>query len=140
MIPPTLIKEFESYLSSNKIPYQILIDDVEVTLEEERQSMAKNRREKSPVVPGMTPDFSVFWSSAQMEEYCTYLAREFPSFVQMETLTWSPHGRRIYAMKVSSGTFAQKPIIAMESGMHAREWATPPTVLYLLHRLIENPV
>jgi hypothetical protein len=141
MIAPNLQQDFESFLSTNGIPYQVLIDDVEVTLEEERQTMAKNRVGKSsPVQPGVVPDFSVFWSSAQMEQYCTFLAQTYPNLITMETLIYSPGGRRIYALRISNGVFGQKPIVAMEGGMHAREWASPPTVLYLIHKIIEDPV
>lgn len=120
MISPDRQQDFEMFLEQQNIPYTVKINDLEVMLEEERQSMARNRRAKATVMPGMVPDFSVFWSSAEMETYCTFLANQYPSLVTMETLVWSPGGRRIYAMRISNGNFGDKPIIAMESGMHAR--------------------
>jgi Zinc carboxypeptidase/Carboxypeptidase activation peptide len=139
MIAPEKQKDFEMFLSSMNITNRVKIDNLESLLEEERQSMARNRRGKSTVLPGMVPDFSVYWSATEMQQYSEFLAERYPQFVTIETMVFSPQGRRIYALKVSSGTFGQKPIIAMESGMHAREWVCPPTVLYLLHRLIEVP-
>ncbi|XP_070494549.1 carboxypeptidase B-like [Chironomus tepperi] len=140
MISPEKIAYFEEFLKAHEIPYEVAIEDMEGPIEEERRSMRKSRQKRATSVPRVTPDFSVFWSAAEIETYCTFLATTYPQFVTLETMTWSPEGRRIYAMKVSSGpVFGQKPIIGMESGMHAREWASPPTVLYLLNRLIENP-
>lgn len=140
MVKPERQSEFEEFLSVHQIPYELVIDDMEPLILEEKQSMEKTRQKRSIAAPRVTPDFSVFWSSDEMETYCNFLAQTYPNFVTIETMTWSPEGRRIYAMKVSSGpVFGQKPIVAMEGGMHAREWAAPPTVLYLLHRLIENP-
>lgn len=140
MISPERINYFEEFLAVHKIPYEVAIEDMEKPIEEERQSLRRSRQKRATSIPRVTPDFSVFWSAAEIETYCTFLAQTYPQFVTLETMTWSPEGRRIYAMKVSSGsTFGQKPIVAMESGMHAREWASPPTVLYLLNRLIENP-
>lgn len=122
MVAPKFQSNFESYLTSSNLTYQMVIDDVEVVLENERESIAQNRQLKPTALPGMVPDFSIYWSSDEMETYCTFLATTFPQFVEMETLGFSPGNRRIYAMKVSTGVFGQKPIIAMETGMHAREW------------------
>jgi murein tripeptide amidase MpaA len=140
MIAPEKQKYFEDFLALHKIPYEVVIEDMEEPILEEKRSMDKIRRKRATLVPSVTPDFSVYWSATQMETYCKYLTDTYPSLVSMETLILSPEGRRIYAMKISSGpVFGRKPIVAMESGMHAREWASPPTVLYLLHQLIENP-
>lgn len=122
MIAPHLQKDFENFLENSKIKNSVAINDVEIVLEEERRNITRNRRERSSVMPNFIPDFSVYWSSMEMEEYCTYLADTYPQFVQMETMVFSPQGRRIYALRISNGVFGQKPIIAMESGMHAREW------------------
>lgn len=140
MIEPKKQNEFEDFLLVNQIPYEVVIEDMEEPILKERSELAKNRQKRATSVPRSGADFSVYWSSAEMETYCTYLAQKYPSLVTMETLTASPGRRRIYVMKVSSGqVFGQKPIIAMEAGMHAREWASPATVLYLLNRLVENP-
>lgn len=125
VVSPENQMNFEGYLSKANISHQVSIDDLEIILEAERQSMERNRRLKPSVLPGegrVVPDFSRFWTSAEMETYSTFLANTYPQFIQMETLTFSPGGRRIYALKLSTGTFGQKPIIGMESGMHAREW------------------
>jgi hypothetical protein len=118
MIAPHRQLDFEEFLAAMRIEYNVAISDVETVLEEERRNMTSNRRGKS----SQMPDFSIYWSSMEMEQYCTYLANTYPQFVQMETLTFSPGNRRIYAMKISNGVFGHKPIIAMEAGMHAREW------------------
>lgn len=122
MVAPHNQLNFETYLSSANITYQVTLNDVEPLLEEERQNMATNRLIKKTALPGMVPDFSIYWSSTEMENYSTFLSNTYPQFVQMETLIFSPGGRRIYGLKISNGVFGQKPIIAMESGMHAREW------------------
>jgi hypothetical protein len=122
LVSPQSQLNFEAYLSSSNITFKVALDDLEPLLEEERQNMATNRLLKKTALPGMVPDFSIYWSSAEMERYSTFLASTYPQFVQMETLVFSPGGRRIYGLRISNGVFGQKPIIAMESGMHAREW------------------
>lgn len=44
-------------------------------------------------------------------------------------------------MRVSTTNFTDtsKPIVMLGAMLHAREWATTPTALYALHRLLEAP-
>lgn len=96
------------------------MDDYEKALEEERASIAENHRDKVGY-NGRSADFSIYWRYSEMESYVTDLAARFPNLVDFETLGFSPGNRRIYALKISTGVFGQKPIITIESGMHARE-------------------
>lgn len=119
----------------------MIYQDYEVELEKEREQMAETRKTKSAFKIDGQADFSVFWSFAEMQSYLLGLRDRFPNLIQVENLAFSPEGRPIYAIKVSSNPiFGQRPIIAMETGMHAREWAAPPTTLYLIHKLVEDPV
>jgi hypothetical protein len=141
MIAPERQDEFEAFLLRSGIKNTVAISNMEDLIISERQNITSNRRGRSsPVQPGFNPDFGVYWTADEMETYSNYLAATYPSIVTIETLIFSPGGRRVYALRVSSGVFGQKPIIAMESGMHAREWVCPPTVFYLLHKIIEDPV
>jgi len=118
----------------------VIYEDYGIEIEKEREQMAETRKRKSAFTAEGQADFSVFWSFAEMQSYLLGLRDHFPNLIQVENLAYSPEGRPIYAVKVSSNpVFGQKPIIAMETGMHAREWATPPTTLYLIHKLVEDP-
>lgn len=121
LISPARVQEFENFLNDEKISYKIVMEDYEKALEEERLSIAENHKNKRGF-DGRTGDFSIYWTYAEMEAYSFSLANRFPQFVQIETLTFSPENRRIYALRISTGVFGQKPIITIESGMHAREW------------------
>lgn len=114
-------------MSTNKVENLVESDDYGKLLDEERSSIEK-RREEMTESDGRA-NFQVFWRYHEMEAYVDSLVARFPQFIQKEILTISPQGRNIYAVKLSTGVFGQKPIIAMESGMHAREWVCPPTVL-----------
>jgi murein tripeptide amidase MpaA len=139
LIAPARVEEFEKFLNNEKISYKIVMDDYEKALEAERVSIAENHKGKRGF-DGRTGDFSIYWTYDEMEAYSFSLATRFPNLVQIETLTFSPENRRIYGLRISNGVFGQKPIIVIESGMHAREWAGPPTVFYLMHKLVEDPV
>lgn len=138
LVSPERQAEFENFLQSSQIDYSVDIEDYEEVLEEERSSIAEKRKTHRGF-DGRIGDFSLYWTFEEMEAWCTNLANNYPHLVQLETLIFSPGGRRIFAMRVSTGVFGQKPIYAVEAGMHAREWVGPPTALYLLHRIVEDP-
>lgn len=138
LVAPERQVEFEQFLSTRGISFGIDVEDYEVVLEKERENIAEKRKFYQGY-DGRNGNFSLYWTFAEMEAWCTNLAARFPNLVQMETLIFSPGGRRIFAMRVSTGVFGQKPIYAVEAGMHAREWVGPPTALYLLHKLVEDP-
>lgn len=95
------------------------MEDYETALEKERTDIAESRKTKRGY-DGRAADFTVYWTYQEMEAYVFDLAQRFPNFVQVETLAFSPGNKRIYALRVSSGVFGQKPIIVLENGMHAR--------------------
>lgn len=67
----------------------------------------------------------------------TYLTMLFGDICQAETLGFSGEGRAIRAMKI--GRFdGTRPLVFLEAGLHAREWAAPMTAVYLMQQLIEN--
>lgn len=50
----------------------------------------------------------------------------------------SLQGREFVFAKISSNASAEKPIILIDGGIHAREWISPATVLYIINQLVEN--
>lgn len=47
-------------------------------------------------------------------------------------------GRGVIFAKLSTNSSAEKPIIVIDGGIHAREWIAPAAVLYILNQLVEN--
>ena len=112
MVSPSKQEEFEVFLENSGTQFELIINDVETILEEERSNMTRDARSTSISMP----NFKIYWSAHEMEQYCSYLAFNYPELVEMEKLAVTPEGRNLYAMKISSGIFGRKPIIAMESG------------------------
>jgi murein tripeptide amidase MpaA len=142
MIPPKLQIDFENFLTKNNVEYKIHLEDVgevEKEFEADRVRRLKMKKLKSAVEPFATPDFSVYWTSEEIDIYCRRLAATYPHLVQRESIATTFEGRDVFALKISSGGFGRKPIFFMDGGMHAREWVSQATVVYLLHRMIEDP-
>lgn len=142
MIPPKLQGAFESFLKANEIEYKVYIEDVgevEKVFEADRVKRLALKKAKSAVEPFMTPNFSVYWTNEEIDTYCRRLATMYPHLVHREVITRSFEGRDVFALKLSSGGFGRKPLIFVDGGMHAREWVSQASLMYLLHRMVEDP-
>lgn len=142
MIPPYLQDAFQSFLDTNEISYEVRIEDVgevEKEFEADRVKRLKRAKTKSAIDSFASPNFEVYWTSDEMDSFCRYLAATYPHLVTREVITRSFEGRDVFALKISSGGFGRKPIIFIDGGMHAREWVSQASLMYFLHRLIEDP-
>lgn len=76
----------------------------------------------------------------QIDQYLQDVAREHPDTVTLVTAANSFEGRPIRYLKISTTNFedTSKPVIFIDGGIHAREWISPPTVTYAIHKLVEN--
>lgn len=143
MIPPYLQEDFENFLEANGIDFKVSVEDVgelEKEFEADRVRRLRMKKLKSAIDPSAAPNFDVYWTSEEINTYCLRLAAEYPQLVTREVIARSFDGQDVFALKISRGGFGGKPIIFMDGGMHAREWVSQATVVYLLHRMIEDPV
>lgn len=76
----------------------------------------------------------------QIERYLLDIAERFPQTVTLVTPGESFEGRPLRYLKISTTNFedTSKPIIFIDGGIHAREWISPPTVTWAIHKLTEN--
>jgi len=73
--------------------------------------------------------------------YIQTLPREFPDLVTLFQASTSYAGTPIYGVKVTANvgnnaSNADKPGFWMDGGIHAREWISPATVLFMLNELV----
>lgn len=123
MVPPHLLGPFEDFLARNKVDYSIFLDnldEVEKEFEADRVRRLKMKKLKSAIDPAATPNFEVYWTTDEIDDYCRRLATMYPQLVQRESIATSFEGRDVFALKISRGGFGGKPIFFMDGGMHAR--------------------
>ncbi|XP_062541396.1 carboxypeptidase B-like [Armigeres subalbatus] len=140
MIHPDLQQDFESFLVSNHISHEVIIDDVETTIEAERNY--NNEYRKAKLASGRsTVDFDHFWNTQEIYDYIDELAVEYPNLVSVEVIGHTEENREIKSITITS-TSGQvngtKPVIFIDGGIHAREWAGVMSVVYLIHELVEH--
>lgn len=87
-------------------------------------------------------DFNHFWSTREINEYLTYLVTFHGDICSTEVAGFSSQGQLIRAITISLGGRGQidgsRPVVFIDAGVHAREWAAHATSLFFLHELLEN--
>jgi len=124
-VPPENQENFYAELQKRNIYFHHLISDIQPLVE--RQKISEN-----PL------DF--YDSYHTYDEIITWvksLPALYPNLVTLVPLGQSYQKRELLAVKISSSTTA-KPAIWIDGGIHAREWITPATVIYILGTLLEN--
>jgi len=112
-------------LQKRKINFEEIISDVQPLVD--RQKMSGN------------PDdfYSEYHSYAEIIAWVKSLPGLYPNLVTLVPLGTSYENRELLAVKISTST-SSKPAIWFDGGIHAREWITTATCIYILGHLLEN--
>jgi len=122
------LQDATEMLHRNNIPYKVLIADVEDAVTEETLSNMKN----------------AFFGGFDYERYNSYsdfvsemqkLAAQYPQKASTFSVGRSYENREMIGIKISSGGF-NKPIVWVDGGIHAREWISPASTMYLIRELV----
>lgn len=81
--------------------------------------------------------FSCFWKAPEVFNFLDQMTRLAGSSMTKFQISQTLEGRSIPAFKVSSGS-TSKPIIFIQGMLHAREWISPPTVIYTMAALLDG--
>ena len=82
-------------------------------------------------------DWTAYHPIEDMHSYLDYLETTF-DFVTTESLGKSYEGSDMRVAKVCKGGCGNKPAMWIDGGIHAREWISPATVMYMLMEIVEN--
>jgi len=81
-------------------------------------------------------DFTQYHTLDEIQEYVQTLPREFPGVASLFVVGTSYQGRTIYGIKVTGASTSPKAGFWFDGGIHAREWISPATVLFMLNELV----
>lgn len=125
MIAPHKLPEFYEKMAQIDIPYQIHINDVQELIDETTSQSRSNLF-----------DFTKYHSLEEIYKNLDDLSKKYSDKVQTVVAGKTYEGRQIKGVKVSFK--ANNPGIFIEGGIHAREWISPATVMYILHQLLAS--
>ncbi|XP_018567158.1 carboxypeptidase B [Anoplophora glabripennis] len=132
MVNPIAQDMFEDFLQNYNIKYDVLIENVQETINKNVQGRSSTRAVEQGQV-----SFTEFMRYDEITAYLQQLAADYPSIVTTEVVGQSFEGRDISLIRISSGG-TNKTTIFAEATIHAREWIAPPVALYVISQLVEN--
>jgi len=131
LVAPERLTRFKAVLDEYEFTYSVAVENVKEKVDEEAA-----RQQIAPRIAAGRISFTTFHRYDTVVAYLKQLAAEYSS-VSLIQIGTSYEGRAMYAVKISSGGTG-KPAILVDAGIHAREWAAPSTVTYMIHQLVEN--
>ncbi|VDO56821.1 unnamed protein product [Onchocerca flexuosa] len=75
-----------------------------------------------------------YHSYPEIINYLSQLADVYPDRVKLMSIGVTHENRQILLIKIGRPTQLRKPGIWIDGGIHAREWVSPTTVLYMINQ------
>ncbi|XP_047538952.1 carboxypeptidase B-like [Vanessa atalanta] len=128
---------FENAVNKIGVEYKIVTENIKEKLELEDKLLADAARSSNFSRSGGI-SLDVIHRYNVVDRYLTDLANRFPRVVRAVSAGRSVEGRDIKYLRISSNNFQDrnKPVVMIQSLLHAREWVTLPVTLYAIHKLV----
>ncbi|MFN7162026.1 MAG: M14 family metallopeptidase, partial [Fimbriimonadales bacterium] len=100
-------------------------------------------QQQTEFVPQDSSLFTRYLTLDEIYAAMRQLADQNPRLVQMFEVGKSVEGRPIYALRLTrdprrARVYRDRPQVVINAMQHAREWITPPVVLYFAYRLVSE--
>ncbi|XP_012891874.1 PREDICTED: carboxypeptidase A5 isoform X2 [Dipodomys ordii] len=130
-VPFSELSDVKAYLESHGLAYSVMIKDIQVLLDEEREAMAKSRRlERST----SSFSYSSYHTLDEIYNWMDNFRTEHSDLVSKIYIGNSFENRSIFVLKFSTGG-SQRPAIWIDTGIHSREWITHATGIWTAKKI-----
>ncbi|XP_033231048.1 zinc carboxypeptidase-like [Belonocnema kinseyi] len=128
MVTPSNLAEFTELMTLNGLKYEVYVDNVQRLIDTENPKTRSSSKDGSI-------SLNEYHTLDEIYSYVEYLAKNYKE-VEVVDAGRTSEGRVIKGVKISYQE--GNPGIFIEAGIHAREWITPATALYLLDQLLNS--
>ncbi|NXJ83902.1 CBPA2 Carboxypeptidase, partial [Trogon melanurus] len=132
-IPANRVQAVKAFLESHGIRYSILIEDLQVVLDKEREDMAFSQRDRSSTAF----DYGAYHSLDSIYEELDHLVSEYSTLVSKLQIGESYEKRPLYVLKFSTGG-SNRPAIWLDAGIHSREWVTQASAIWIAKKIASD--
>uniref|UniRef100_A0A8C6HQS2 Carboxypeptidase A5 n=1 Tax=Mus spicilegus TaxID=10103 RepID=A0A8C6HQS2_MUSSI len=132
-VPFSELPSVKAYLKSHGLAYSVMIKDIQVLLDEERDAMAKSRRlERST----NSFSYSSYHTLDEIYSWIDNFVAEHSNLVSKIHIGKSFENRSILVLKFSTGG-PNRPAIWIDTGIHSREWITHATGIWISQKIVD---
>ncbi|XP_036106222.1 carboxypeptidase B2 [Molossus molossus] len=119
------IIKVKSHLQESKIPFSVLMEDVEDLIREQTSNDTIHPRASSSY-------YENYHSLNEIYSWIDVITERYPNMIEKIHIGSSYEKRPLYVLKVSKKQQAAKIAIWIDCGMHAREWISPAFCLWFI--------
>ena len=105
------------------------------------QAKAFERIAKLRSTGNYATEFTHFWTIDEINTYLNSLELTHGDICKSIVAGTSYNGKLIHALQISirgrGEITGERPIVFVDAGIHAREWAAPMTAIYAIHEMVE---
>ncbi|XP_032761125.1 carboxypeptidase A5 isoform X2 [Rattus rattus] len=131
-VPFSELPSVKAYLKSHGLAYSVMIKDIQVLLDEERDAMARSRRlERS--TNGFS--YSSYHTLDEIYNWIDNFVAEHSNLVSKIHIGKSFENRSILVLKFSTGG-PNRTAIWIDTGIHSREWITHATGIWISQKIV----
>jgi len=123
-------------LEEEGIKYEMRSENVQRAIDAEKVPVSSHTRSMAGVRNANW--FTKFLKLEEINDAIDTLVSQNPDIVSVQNIGKGHEGRPIRLVTVTSNKNKNKPAIWVDGGIHAREWASPATVLYMLNKLVSG--
>ncbi|KAJ8721063.1 hypothetical protein PYW08_006528 [Mythimna loreyi] len=139
LVKPQYQEEFTTNLDNLEIRYRTHAEDIKSALDYDDEVIQDWTRTITKDGAKSMP-FNNYQRLSVIYAYMADIAARFPRIATLVTPANSFQGRPIRYLRISTTNFTdrRKPVIFLDGGIHAREWISPPTVIWAIRKLTED--
>ncbi|XP_077990787.1 carboxypeptidase B-like [Glandiceps talaboti] len=130
MVSPSSQKQIKDLLRTNNIQYHTWISNVQDLIDNQFSPRRQGQVEEF--------DYSVYHTYEEIQQWVFDTADRFPDRAKHFLVTNSYEGRELNALQVGTDSETPKEAIWIQGGIHAREWISPATVMWMTNQLLED--
>ncbi|XP_068211935.1 carboxypeptidase B-like [Palaemon carinicauda] len=130
-VSPEALEDLSKMQDDGLITFDIISDNLGKELDLET-------RQKEGSILRSSITFDSYMSFNDMTSYLESLEAEYPNKVRVKEVGKSVEMRPIYLVRVTNniGDNTEKKVIFLDGGIHAREWVSPHSALYVIQNLL----
>jgi len=126
-VTPDIYPSFIQMTQEREIPFSILIEDVQKLLDDQMVQVSSSF------------DLKQYNTWAWIDAFLDTCAANHPTKVQLIDIGNTYEGRKMRAVRITTGLTNKPRAVFFNGGIHAREWVSPATVLYMMDKLLTDP-
>uniref|UniRef100_T1J8Z7 Zinc carboxypeptidase A 1 n=1 Tax=Strigamia maritima TaxID=126957 RepID=T1J8Z7_STRMM len=137
MVPPRNLESFQTFLNRQYIPHEIFLSDVQNLIDQESKSQAEISADE--LKDYRTISWKRYPRLREIYRFLNWLSISHPLYVHLVTIGRSFEGRPLRVVKIGKPVWGHvKPAVWIDAGMHAREWISPVTAVFIIDQLVNN--